>query len=119
GERAEAGPQQHQEGVSGGPPDNAADHGDFPWPCGAAKFCNAARRLLSASIRKLAPTTTFSPSATPSSTATYPSAFGPSLTARGSNRPSPRSTSTVCLVPVSSTAESGIAKMGAASSGAA
>ena len=59
--------QQHQKAIARGPADNAGDHGDLP--SGAVKACRAARRLLSASIRKLAPVTTVSPSRTPSSTA--------------------------------------------------
>src|SRR6202043_721393 len=89
GEDDERRGEQHEEGVAGRPGDDGADHGDLP--SGAVKACRAARRLLSASIRKLAPVTTFSPSRRPSRTATYPSARAASLTARGSKRPSPRS----------------------------
>ena len=60
--------EQHEKRIAGRPADDAGDHGDLP--SGAVKACRAARRLLSASIRKLAPVTTFSPSRSPSSTAT-------------------------------------------------
>ena len=68
GEDDESCRQQHQKAVAGRPDDDGADHGDLP--SGAVKACRAARRLLSASIRKLAPVTTFSPPRSPSSTAT-------------------------------------------------
>jgi hypothetical protein len=63
--------------------------------------------LLSASIRKLAATTTCSPSFTPSMTSTYVSLRAPSLTSRGSKRPSPFWISTIWRVPLSMTADTG------------
>src|SRR6185437_563872 len=108
GRRGEAGTEQHQQQVAGRPGDEARDHCCAP----SAKPFNAALRLLSASIRKLAETTTGSPSATPSRTSTYPPPRWPSLTSRGSKRPCPLSTSTACRLPVSRTALSGTDKTG-------
>ena len=71
----------------------------------AVKLASAAFRLLSASIRKFAATTTFSPAVTPLVTSTKPSPRRPSLTGRGSKRPSPRSTCTICRLPLSMTAD--------------
>ena len=66
GRGGEAGAEQHQQQVAGRPGDEAGDHCWAP----SEKPFSAAFRLLSASIRKLAETTTGSPSATPSRTST-------------------------------------------------
>ena len=68
GRSGEAGAEQHQQQVAGRPGDEARDHCCAP----SAKPFSAAFRLLSASIRKFAETTTGSPSATPCRTSTYP-----------------------------------------------
>src|SRR5439155_17520265 len=104
------GAEEHQQQVARRPGDEPGDHGWAP----SAKPFNAAFRLLSASIRKLADVTTGSSSARPSRTSTEPSPRWPSLTSRGSNRPSPLSTSTACRLPLSSTALSGMASTDAA-----
>ena len=75
----------------------------------AVKPPSAAFRLLSASIRKFARVTTWSPSLSPDSASTKPSPRTPSFTSRGSKRPSPSATSTTCRLPLLITAESGTA----------
>ena len=59
--------EPHQEDVAGRPADEPRDHG-----CGSCwlKVCSAARRLLSASMRKVAEVTTSSPGFRPSLTST-------------------------------------------------
>src|SRR5829696_292207 len=107
----EYGADQDQHDVPGRTADEPRDHG----ACSeVAKPFRAALRLLSASIRKLAETTTASPSATPSRTSTKPLPRRPGLTSRGSNRPSLLSTSTTWRVPVSMMALSGTVRTGAA-----
>src|SRR5262249_22709079 len=66
GESDECRSQQHQKAIARRPAHDAGDHGDLP--SGAVKACSAARRLLSASMRKVASATACSPSPTPSST---------------------------------------------------
>src|SRR6202040_3829763 len=109
GRRGEAGAEQHQQQVARGPGAQAGDHG---WPPASENPFSAAFKLLSASIRKFAETTTGSPSATPCRTSIYPEPRRPSLTSRGSKRPCPLSTNTACLLPVSITALSGTDKTG-------
>src|ERR1700722_12131459 len=108
GRSRETSAEQHQQQVAGRPGDEARDHGWDP----SEKPFNAALRLLSASIRKLAETTTGSPSATPPRTWPYPPPRCPSFTSRGSKRPCPLSTRTICLLPLSSTALSGTDRTG-------
>ena len=60
--------EQHQQQIARRPRDEAGDHG-LALPLRQKPF-SAAFRLLSASIRKLAETTTGSPSARPSRTST-------------------------------------------------
>src|ERR1700730_4135080 len=60
---SEAGAEEHQQQIAGRPGDEAGDHGRAP---ASEKLLRAAFRLLSASIRKFAETTTGSPSAMPS-----------------------------------------------------
>src|SRR5207245_8011523 len=90
---------QHQ--VPGRPIYEACDHCDFS---PESRPLSAALRLLSASIRKFAETTTLSFSAIPSLISTKPAPRRPSLTARGSKRPSPLSSRTICRSPLSMTA---------------
>src|SRR5262249_9361096 len=67
GESNEDGCQSDEENVARGPTDDGSDHfGDSCW----VNPFSAARRLLSASIRKVAEVTTSSPSLTPSSAST-------------------------------------------------
>ena len=80
---------EHQHQVSGRPGDETGDHRLASVLDGAVKPFSAACRLLSASMRKLPLTTTRSPSAMPLTTSTKPSPLRPSLTSRGSKRPSP------------------------------
>jgi len=61
GERGKRRPDQDEDDVRCRPADQLRDHG----AAGAVKVLRAARRLLSASIRKLPDTTTRSPSVTP------------------------------------------------------
>src|SRR5262249_61661342 len=76
-----AGSEQYQQQVAGRPGDDTGDHGRSPVPLAPGTFVcgvppastnplNAAFRLLSASIRKLADVTTDSPSPTPSMAST-------------------------------------------------
>src|SRR5258707_14271555 len=90
---------QHQ--IPGRPIYEARDHCDF---APESRPLRAALRLLSASIRKFAETTTLSFSASPSLISTRPAPRRPSLTSRGSKRPSPLSSSTICRSPLSITA---------------
>src|SRR5205807_2371794 len=91
------------------PADDSCDHFGGS---GCVNACSAARRLLSASIKKVAEVTTSSPLPTPSRTSTYPSLRRPSLTGRGSKRPSPLTISTTWRAPLSITALTGTATTG-------
>src|SRR5215210_1471733 len=106
--RGKSAAEQYQQEISGRPCDQARDHCFAP----SEKPFSAAFRLLSASIRKLAERTIASPSSTPCRTSTYPEPRCPSLTSRGSKRPSPLSINTACRVPLSSTELSGTASTG-------
>src|SRR4051794_14975004 len=108
GRHGKAGAEQYQQQIAGRPCDEAYDHCFAP----SEKPFSAAFKLLSASIRKLAESTIASPSATPCRTSTYPEPRCPSLTSRGSKRPSPLSINTACRVPLSSTEFSGTASTG-------
>src|SRR3546814_10106751 len=101
---SESGADEDQQKIAGRPGDEPGDHGAAS---GAVMVLSAALRLLSASIRKFAETTTRSPSATPSRISTMPWPRRPIFTSRGSKRPSPRSRITTCRTPVSITALSG------------
>src|SRR5439155_13250197 len=99
----ESGGDQHQHQIPGRPGNETGDHRLVSFMGGAVSALSALLRLLSASIRKLPSTTTLSPSWMPSRTSTYSAPRRPSLTSRGSNRPSPRSTITTCRLPLSMT----------------
>src|SRR5262249_1766175 len=94
-----------QEDIARRPANDPCDHFGVSW----LNARRAALRLLSASIRKVAETTTSSPLLTPSMISTKPSPRRPVLTARGSKRPAPFATSTTWRVPLSITALSGTA----------
>ena len=83
------------------------------WPacgvaCAGVMSCNAARRLLSASIRKLPSTTTRSPSCKPSNTSTRSPLRWPVAIGRGAKRPVATSTSAIWRSPESISAERGM-----------
>src|SRR5262249_48369052 len=88
------GGQDHEQPVAAGKFDEPGNHGLPPLSSDPPKLCSAARKLLSASMRKLADVTTLSPALRPSVTSTQSLPCTPRRTGRGSKRPSPRSIST-------------------------
>src|SRR5262249_39222860 len=109
GQDDEHGRDADQEHVACRPANEGRDH--FAGS-GCVNACRAAFRLLSASIKNVAEVTTSSPALSPSSTSTYPSPRRPSLTGRGSNRPSPFATRTTVRFPLSIIALAGTAMTG-------
>src|SRR6185312_1983420 len=100
---------EDQDKVSRRPRDEPGDHGGLP---AGDIALSADLRLLSASMRKFAATTTRSPAEMPLRISVKPPPCVPTLTSRGSKRPSPLSRITTWRVPVSITALSGTARTG-------